>query len=468
MKRFTLAGLALALPSIAGAQPFQPLLANVGPIDIDFGAIKVGTQVSVPVTIRNLSSTTLSLSGGGFNTSNGFSGNAGTCGGSVAAGVTCNWNYSFRPTSSNGNVVANQTAIGFTNASGTQLVPITVTGSGTGTLVHLGPTTIDFGSVFVGETVVVPVVVENNSGSAVTFAGGGFGTSNGFTGSGGTCGGGLAAGASCNFNYSFTPGQTGPLANSTSLSVITSAPAVSQSYLIQVSGTGVNSVGLVGFVPPAFGFGTVMVGDEFFVRPSYVNRTAGTLNFAGGGISLPSAFAGIGVTDDCGSSNLPAGATCYVDYRFRPLAPGADAATTSMSFSNASQSQQVNISMTASGSGVVGRVWPLSVNLGRVRQGTSISVPVTVTNTTWAPITGFVGGNVLSPFSSSNNCPASLPVGSSCQFTYGFSAGAGSIGPRSTITNLSFTNSSGVQPVYTIELYAEGYDTLFAHQFESN
>jgi hypothetical protein len=122
--------------------------------------------------------------------------------------------------------------------------------------------------------------------------------------------------------------------------------------------------------------------------------------------------------------------------------------------------------LTDPGFRTVCQVAARELNFGDVQLGTMRTTRVSVTNTTGLDLVGFVGGNLVSPFSATNNCPRALAPGATCEFTFGFTASTSSIGLRETQTSISFTNADGVQPVYNIRLTAFGYDRVFADGFE--
>ncbi len=69
----------------AQVEAYQPRVIDVSPVDVDYGAIKVGASVTVPVKISNLTNQALNLAGGGFNDPGAFYGSAGSCGGGLPA-----------------------------------------------------------------------------------------------------------------------------------------------------------------------------------------------------------------------------------------------------------------------------------------------------------------------------------------------------------------------------------------------
>jgi hypothetical protein len=461
--------LLLAMPSLAAA---QTRLANVGPVFIDFGEVRMGARVTVPVTVRNLTTSTISFAGGGFNTNTGFLAGGGTCSGSLAAGGTCEFRYTFRPRSATGLEVSGSTVLSLSApGSPSQSVPLNFVGIGVESMVDITPRSVDFGDTLVGETVTVPVTVTNPTTETVLFSGGGINPGAGFTGNGGTCGGSLVAGGTCQFNYSFTPNATGAATASTGLGVTTGSPPFSQSVPLSFSGNGVNTVGVVSVRPVGIDFGPVRLGSRLTVPFVFTNLSAVQINYAGGGFSPQGsdggAFSGqIGGGAGCTGSTAAVGSTCSIIYRLLARELRTYNGTTSMSFSRPGATQSVPYTFTGRGVGTVGQVAARELDFGDVQLGTSQTTRVSVTNTTGLDLVGFVGGNLVSPFSATNNCPSALAPGATCEFTFGFTASTSSIGFRETQTSISFTNADGVQPVYNIRISAFGYDRVFADGFE--
>ena len=187
-------------------------------------------------------------------------------------------------------------------------------------------------------------------------------------------------------------------------------------------------------------------------------RGGGLGNDAGG------AFSG---STSCGGQ-IAAGAQCKFTYRYQPRVLGPVSTSTSISASANGTSQGFQIHLAGTGIGTLAQVTPTDIDFGQVLLTTSMTVPVTITNTSESPLTGFIGGSVNAPFGATNNCPASLPVGDSCQIDYRFHPGGDSLGPNATQTILSFTNATGVRPNITISLTGTGYDfdRIFASGFD--
>lgn len=464
-----LLALLLATPAAAFA---QTRLANVGPVFVDFGEVRMGARVTVPVTVRNLTPSSINFAGGGFNVDNGFIGNAGTCGASLAAGGTCEFRYTFRPRNGTGVEVTGSTSLQITGAGGPpQRVDLNFAGIGVESMVDITPRHIDFGDTLIGETVLVPVTVTNPTTDTVNFSGGGFNVSTGFTGNAGTCGGSLAAGGTCQFNYSFTPGAAGEATASTSIGVTTAAPAISQGVPLTFRGNGVSTVGVVSVRPVGIDFGPVRVGSRLTVPFVFTNQSAVQISYAGGGFSPETsdggAFSGqVGGGSGCTSSTANVGSTCSILYRLLARERRTYTGTTSMGFFRPGASQNVVYNFTGRGVGSMGQVAARELDLGEVSIGTTLSTRVSLTNTTESDFVGFIGGNLTSPFNATNNCGAALAPGATCEFTFSFNASTSSVGFREAQTSISFTNSSGLQPVYNIRITATGIDRVFNSGFE--
>lgn len=453
-------------------------LASVGPVYVDFGAIKMGTMISIPVRVRNLTASTMTFAGGGFTGSDAFFASNGTCGGGLAAGATCNFVYTFRPPQA-GTPFEASTSLSVVVGGSGQGFALTFAGTGTDSLVQLTPRHIDFGNWLVGQQVIVPVTVTNTHSATVSFGGGGFAPGP-FTGISGTCGSTLAAGAICHFDYRFIPATIGTVSAATSVGVSAASPAPSlqESYPITVTGTGVASVPIVGVAPVSIGFGKIKIGTRASVPFPFTNQTAQTVSFGGGGFGAGSngggAFSSSSATGaGCNTAMGQAapGATCTGQYMFEPRVEGVVSGNTSYGFSIPGTNLTQPINVSGEGTGTLAQLSPRDLDFGRVAFGTTLSVPVTLTNTSGKILTSILGGSVTQPFSSTTTCGTTLAVGASCVYTYSFNAGSptanlGATESRQTL--ISFTNSTGIQPVVAITMTATRGDRVFGDGFDGD
>lgn len=451
-----------ACASAVQVTAYQTRQVNVSPVDVDFGAVKVGALIKVPVTLSNLTNQPLALAGGGFNDPGAFSSTGGTCSVSLPANGSCAFNYYFQPSEA-GQAFTAQTSV----VIGSTYQTLKFRGNGTESLSQITPITIDFGDALLGQTLVVPVTLRNTHAAAITLSGGGFNDPGAFANAAGsTCGGsGISVGAACVFNYSFTPSAVGATTGSTSIG-INASPFYMQPGLT-FKGNGVSTAPVVNVYPRSVDFGSVKIGRTASVPVTIKNLTSVALSTAGGGFNDDAGGAFSGAS--CGNS-IPAGQSCVFTYYFQPRLAGTTvSATTNIGLSGSGVSyQQPSLRFTGTGIGTLALVTPTTIDFGPVRTGTSMSVPVTITNTSESALTGLIGGAVPSRFSASNACPASLAVGASCTITYTFSASVAKLGLQSADTVLSFTNNTGVRPSIAIHLdaFSDDPDKIFFNGFD--
>jgi hypothetical protein len=184
-----------------GGQPAVSLSATA----LNFKKVPIG-QTSSPqtVTLTNTGTATLNISSitasGDFHISNN------TCGATVAAGANCAVSVTFTPTKK-GKRTGNLT---FTDNAPTS--PQVVSLTGVGQSITVSPTSLNFGTIAVGNTSAQQNVTVTNVGTTtVTFTGFVFaGTAAGdYLISANTCGATIAPGANCSVGVEFKPTTTG-------------------------------------------------------------------------------------------------------------------------------------------------------------------------------------------------------------------------------------------------------------------
>ena len=227
----TNSSLTVALSGTGTSAPVATLTAS--PTALSFGSQTVNSSSAAQtVTVSNTGSAAASISS--ITVPTGYS-QTNTCG-SLAAGASCTVNVTFTPTAT-GSFAGSLTVS--SNASDSSL---TVALSGTGTSAAVAtltatPTSLSFGSETVGSTTAAQAVTVKNTGTAAASissvsAGSPFAQTN-------TCGGSLAAGASCTVNVTFTPTATG----SASANLTVSSNASNGTLTVGLSGTGTSSGG---------------------------------------------------------------------------------------------------------------------------------------------------------------------------------------------------------------------------------
>ncbi|HEY0179016.1 MAG TPA: choice-of-anchor D domain-containing protein [Dokdonella sp.] len=468
---------AFAVLSVVALPASAQVLANINPAAVDFGAVKMGATVSVPVTIHNVTGMPVSIASGGL-TAPGFALDAATCATQhyqIDPSASCDFVVSFTPTDNTGSVFPASLALLVSAGSLTQTAIVRLSGSGTDHLAQVSPVGIDFGPTFIGQQVGVPVTLTNTHSAPITFVGGGV-AAGPFSADSGTCPQSLAAGASCHFDYWFTASDTTAVQASTTIGTVTSSPSSMADYVaIELKGEGSATLPTpnVAAWPAAIDFGSIGVGQDVSVLVNYKNNGSVPLSQAGGGFNDDQGGVFSAVSTDiggCTGSTIPSGAQCAIRYGFLPHEDRAYATSTSIVFFDGAGDDLVApVSVSGTGIGTLARVSPRSIDFGPVVFATYESVPVVVTNTSTSALMNFAGGSVTPPFSMSNDCGSSLAVGASCTLTYTFYAPSAqaTLEARYTATTLlTFTNQTGIQPIVPITLSASVGDRVFGDGFE--
>jgi hypothetical protein len=201
---------------------------SLSPTSLNFGDQLINTvSAPQPVTLLNTGTAPLNIS---RIVASGSFGETNNCGSVVNSGASCTINVTFAPA---GQGTRNGTVNVYDNATGS---PQSVACTGSGTIVQLLPSSLNFGTVNIGTTSAPQVVTLKNFGSGSLSI-----TSVNITGSNSgdfsqtnNCGKRVAAGATCTFSVTFTPQATGSL--TASLSVSDSGGGSPQT--VALSGTG--------------------------------------------------------------------------------------------------------------------------------------------------------------------------------------------------------------------------------------
>ncbi len=168
---------------------------------LNFKKVPIG-QTSAPKTVTLTNSGTATLNISSIATSGDYHISNNTCGATVAVGASCAVSVTLTPTQKgarNGNLT-------FTDDAPTS--PQIVTLKGTGVSLVLSPTSLNYGTVTVGNTSPPQTVtVTNVSAAVVTFSGFSFGGTAplDYLITGSTCGANIAGGANCAVSVAFKP-----------------------------------------------------------------------------------------------------------------------------------------------------------------------------------------------------------------------------------------------------------------------
>jgi phospholipase C len=289
-----------------------------------FGTVVVGSSRSLPVTVTNYSSTTMSIDavstkGGDFQY---VPGGKGACGTTLQPGAACILNVKFTPKAVGARF--GTLTIKDSDTSSPQLVNLL--GEGTNVnLPNLYPGMI-FSAVLLGSSAQQAVTLTNQGSSALTIsqiqAIGDFSQTN-------DCGTGLTAGGSCKITVTFKPTTTGVLRGN--LIVWDSDPASPHQDRLTGTATAVNR-------QPHQIFLTAQVGQTS--NPKTITVT----NSSSASLYMPS----ITVSDHFNQTNncptdLAAGASCTVSVTFTPTQKGQVKGTLSITDADNTSPQGVSV-----------------------------------------------------------------------------------------------------------------------------
>jgi probable HAF family extracellular repeat protein len=441
-------GLRYHIPGpMSGTAVISGPTATLSPTSLTFSTQAIGTtSAAKTVTLKNTGTTSLTISSIAITGTNaGDFAQTHTCGSSLAAGASCTFKVTFKPTASG----TRSAALSVTdNAAGS---PQKVTLNGIGTTAKLSPTSMSFGTVAIGTTSAAKKVTLTNVGStalsitaiAIT------GTNAGDFAQTHTCGSSLAAGASCSISVTFKPTASGT--RTAALSISDNAAGSPQK--VTLSGIGTTAK----LSPTSLSFGVVTIGTMSPTQTVTLTNV-GTTTLTITGIAITGTNAGdFAQTHTCGSS-LAAGASCAISVTFKPTQIGTRTGTLSITDNAPGSPQTVSLS----GTGTDVELSPTSLRFACIPEPIGhctcfVSKTTTLTNVgnTTLNISGIT---ISGPFTQTNTCDASVAAGSSCNInvTWSRTTGGGAV---------SVSDNGGGSP-QMVSLFGNKLCSPFAEQPE--
>jgi hypothetical protein len=299
---------------------------------LSFASTALGGSSSQSLTLGNNGTAALTLGSAlisGSNSSDFSWGGNCTVGNAIAAGASCTALVTFTPSAigaRSGTLTIN------TGNSSNPSAALTLTGTGTAApapAATLSATSVDLGSVTVGQASTTKAVTLTNSGSAaLSISGitvsGGFAQTN-------DCGTSLAAGSSCTVKLSYTPTAAGIVTGTLSIA----SNAASSPATVSLSATGVDvQVPVLSWASGA----TALSFPDTNVGVAAATKTL-TLSNAGPGVATltqvqksGSNAADFTITNSTctNGGTIAVGSSCTVGVAFQPSAAGARTATLSV------------------------------------------------------------------------------------------------------------------------------------------
>jgi len=378
--------------------PAMPLVA-ISPLTYNFGNQALGTPSSPQVIdLTNNGGAALTISSltasGDFSQTN-------NCGSSLAPGAFCTISVTFTPTATG----SRPGSITVTDNASPATQTISLSGTGTGALASLAPSSLTFASQPLGTSSSAQTLTLSNP-SSVTLAIAGVAMSGDFSETN-TCGTSLAANASCTISVTFTPTATGSRPGS--LTVTDNANPTTQSASLSGTGTAPGT----NLSPSSLTFPGQMLGTSSSAQGvTLSNPGSATLT-----ISSITASGDFSQTNTCGTS-LAANASCTISVTFTPTATGSRIGSIVVT-DNANPTTQ---SSSLSGTGTVpaASLSPTSLTFSSQALSTTSSPQTVTLNNPGSAALTISSITVSGDFSLTNSCGSSMAAGASCSIGVSF------------------------------------------------
>jgi hypothetical protein len=411
-------------------------LLQVSPSDVDFGGVFVGDAMTADVTLTNTGNAALNFSSiaisnppGAVVFTQALSG--APCGSALAAGAACVVRVKFAPAAS-GTPYSGTLNVA-SNDPGAPTASIALLGQGTAQAPTVSPPSIAFGNVPVGGSAIIPVTVTNTAQVPLSFLFRVVGAGFSFIPSVPTlCPSPLPPAATCSVAVRFAPTTAGPFTGT--FEVDGGGGTTPRLVNAALSGTGSG-----GSAPVA----SLSSGTLTFTAQAVGTTSPAQLVVLTNGGTAPLDITSIAIAGDFGYTGcgfpltLAPGASCTFSVTFSPIANGTRTGSITITDNAAGSPHVVNLVGTgANGPQPSIEVRPFALDFGDVRVGVQHSDVVTITSNGTAPL-AISSISIAGPgFTQSNTCPASLPVGGSCQVTVSFvPAATGPYGSTMTIAS---------------------------------
>ena len=420
---FTVGGVDQSV-SLSGTGTAQ---TTVTPTSLTFASVVLNaTSAASAVTVKN--NTTVALAVSGVAVTGDFA-QINTCGTSLAAGATCTFSVTFKPTALGARTGQLSFSVGTT---GSQTIALTGTGVAA---VAVAPASLTFANQANGTTSAGQVVtVKNNQATALAISG--VSISANFSDTT-TCTASLAAGASCTYTVTFIPAVVGSLTGSLSFTA-------GGAQNIALSGT---SVAAVTVSPTALAFGNQATQTT---SPSQTITVTNNQTTTLTGLSSSVTGTGFGRTTTCGSTLTVATHSCTISVTFSPTAMGPVTGNVTVNYTGSGSPQTVTLSGTGTNAVVLS---PAVVDFGTQMLGMATAAQaITLNNAQNTALTissiAIVG---VTDFTQTNNCGASLAAKASCTISAVFKPTVAS----NRVATLSVTDNATGSP-HTMSLTGTG------------
>jgi hypothetical protein len=298
----------------------------------------------------------------------------------IVPGTSCPLSVTFTPTASSAQAMTDVIdALEISSDSSASLDFISLFGTATPSTLVIAPSSLDFGSVLVGNSATLPIQITNASPNPAIFTSitttGDYISTNNCPAAGAQ----LAPSASCAVQVTFTPSQAGSRVGTLNIAnTLTTLPLVAQ-----LTGSGAQAQLQV--TPASFTFPSVVLGASATQTLSLANTGTAPINNLA--LTITGDFA---IKSPCSSTVLAPGASCAVTISFTPTA--TDTRTGSLTITSEGQAP---FTVPLTGTGILNAAFSLTVNGGATASVTLTSGQPANYNLTITPQNGFTGTVVL-------------------------------------------------------------------------
>jgi len=401
---------------------------TLAPTSLTFSGTQGSAIPAQTVTLTNTGNEALNFSGiavvganaADFNQTN-------NCPKSLAISASCTVSVSFSAAAAGGfNANLNFLGTGPSGASANASAPLSGTLYSQGPVMTISPATLDFGNQPVHNTVTKTVTLTNSSKTDSVYLRSDFSSdTTSFNVGNSTCSNPIAPGESCTLPISFDPFtvQSYSAAITFQMKSTTCAACNYPSQTFAVTGSGVGPV--VTLSASSLTFSAVYLSTAAPQTVSVTNSGNEALLFSNIGIAGGAgAFA---QTNNCPGS-LAVGASCTITVTFTATFRGDQTANLDVRGNGPDDSlAEADLGLTGHEIAINGQAsfTPAALSFTAVAGNSSTSQAATLTNTGNVPLRlidfAFFGSNPTA-FAQTNNCPATLAVGATCQVSVAFAA----------------------------------------------
>ena len=308
---------------------------ELNPSNESFGNYTVGTSKSMVVTLTNGSTSSINISQISIGGSTAFQLSGVAAPLTLNASASTTFTVTFAPQTAG--AVQSTVTISSNGPNPTLTMALSGTGVAANGALTSNPSSLNFGSVTVGNTQSISETITNSGGASITVSQvASSGT--GFSLTGITAPITLNGGQSASFTVSFAPTSSGSMSGSITITSTATNPTLT----IPLSGTGVAGAGQLSVTPTTLNLGSVTVGSS--------GTATGTLTASGANVTVTAASANNSVFSVGGLSlpvTIAAGRSTSFTVTFSPQVSGTASAT--LTFTSNAQPSTTPETLTGTG-----------------------------------------------------------------------------------------------------------------------